>query len=113
MVLVALSGCGGGGGFTGTPASTFAVAVNAKSTVTGDTASAAAVGQMLQAYVKGGALATIPADELSYPLSAETEASRLGLYALVSVIAIAHRIRPSQIGRSQRSFCSCVPSTHR
>jgi len=53
----------------------------------GDTAGAAAIGQMVQAYVKGGALATISADELGYPLSQETEAVRLGLYALVRLKA--------------------------
>src|SRR5438132_705852 len=30
-----------------------------------------------------------------------------------SVMAIAHRMRPSQIGRSHFSCCSGVPSTHR
>src|SRR5207342_1711782 len=53
----------------------------------GDTPSAAAIGQMVQAYVKAGALATISADEIGYPLSPETEASRLGLYALVRLKA--------------------------
>jgi HEAT repeat protein len=53
----------------------------------GDTASAAAIGQMAQAYVKGGALTTVSADELGYPLSPETEATRLGLYALVRLQA--------------------------
>ena len=53
----------------------------------GDAPSAAAIGQMVQAYVKAGALATISADEIGYPLSPETEASRLGLYALVRLKA--------------------------
>jgi HEAT repeat protein len=53
----------------------------------GDTASAGAVGQMVQAYVKAGALSTVTADELGYPLAPETEAARLGLYALVRLKA--------------------------
>ena len=48
----------------------------------GDTDSAAAIGAMVSAYVKAGALSSVVADEAGNPLSPEIEATRLGLYAL-------------------------------
>ena len=48
----------------------------------GDTEGAAAIGAMVGAYVKAGALASVVADESGHPLSPEIEATRLGLYAL-------------------------------
>jgi cyclophilin family peptidyl-prolyl cis-trans isomerase/HEAT repeat protein len=44
---------------------------------------AAAVSEMVQRHVRGGALATIAADDVTYPLAPPAEAVRLGLYALV------------------------------
>jgi cyclophilin family peptidyl-prolyl cis-trans isomerase/HEAT repeat protein len=49
----------------------------------GDTASAAAVGQMISAYVKAGAIASIAPDEETWPKTPESDAVRLGLFALV------------------------------
>jgi cyclophilin family peptidyl-prolyl cis-trans isomerase/HEAT repeat protein len=49
----------------------------------GDRSDAAAIAAMAQAHIKAGALATIAADDLSYPLAPPIEAVRLGLYALV------------------------------
>jgi cyclophilin family peptidyl-prolyl cis-trans isomerase/HEAT repeat protein len=49
----------------------------------GDTGSAAAVGQMVGAYIKAGALATIAPDEEKWGISPESDAVRLGLFALV------------------------------
>ena len=51
----------------------------------GDRSDAGAVGEMVQAHVKAGALVGIAADDLTYPLSPPTEAARLGLYALVAL----------------------------
>jgi HEAT repeat protein/cyclophilin family peptidyl-prolyl cis-trans isomerase len=48
-----------------------------------DRADATAVSQMVQAHIKGGALASIQPDDLTYPLAAPGEAVRLGIYALV------------------------------
>ena len=48
-----------------------------------DTASASAIGEMIAGHVKAGALTSIAADDLTHPLSPPTEATRLGLYALV------------------------------
>ena len=44
---------------------------------------ATAVSEMVQRHVRGGALATIAADDLAYPLPPPVEAARLGFYALV------------------------------
>jgi cyclophilin family peptidyl-prolyl cis-trans isomerase/HEAT repeat protein len=49
----------------------------------GDTESAAAVGQMVAAAVKSGAIASIPPDDEQWPKSPEADAVRLGLFALV------------------------------
>jgi cyclophilin family peptidyl-prolyl cis-trans isomerase/HEAT repeat protein len=48
----------------------------------GDRADADAIGTMVQAHVKAGALMGIVPDDLTHPLSAPAEAVRLGLYAL-------------------------------
>jgi len=48
-----------------------------------DRADATAVSEMVQAHVRSGALMAIAPDELASPLTAEAEAARLGLYALV------------------------------
>jgi cyclophilin family peptidyl-prolyl cis-trans isomerase/HEAT repeat protein len=44
---------------------------------------APAVSDMVQRHVRAGALASIAADDLTYPLAPPVEAARLGLYALV------------------------------
>jgi cyclophilin family peptidyl-prolyl cis-trans isomerase/HEAT repeat protein len=49
----------------------------------GDRGDAAAVRAMVQAHVKAGVLTAIAPDDLTHPLSAQVEAARLGLYALV------------------------------
>ena len=49
----------------------------------GDNASAAAVGQMVSGYVKAGAIASIAPDEEVWGTSAEADAVRLGVFALV------------------------------
>jgi len=48
----------------------------------GDRSDADAIGAMVQAHIKAGALMGVAPDDLTYPLSAPTEAVRLGLYAL-------------------------------
>jgi cyclophilin family peptidyl-prolyl cis-trans isomerase/HEAT repeat protein len=48
----------------------------------GDRGDGDAIGAMVQAHIKAGALMGISPDDLTYPLSAPTEAVRLGLYAL-------------------------------
>lgn len=48
----------------------------------GDRTDADAIGAMVQAHIKAGALTGVAPDDLTYPLSAPTEAVRLGLYAL-------------------------------
>ncbi|MGH9256076.1 MAG: HEAT repeat domain-containing protein [Vicinamibacterales bacterium] len=48
----------------------------------GDRADATAVSDMVQRHVRAGALASIPPDDLTYPLGPPVEAARLGLYAL-------------------------------
>ena len=48
----------------------------------GDRSDADAIGAMVQAHIKAGALMGVSPDDLTYPLSAPTEAVRLGLYAL-------------------------------
>ena len=53
----------------------------------GDTGGAEAIGAMVAAYVKAGALATVVADESSIPLTPEIEAMRLGVYALARLKA--------------------------
>ena len=53
----------------------------------GDTGSAEAIGAMVAAYVKAGALATVVADESGFPLTREIEATRLGVYALARLKA--------------------------
>ena len=49
----------------------------------GDTGSAAAVGQMVSAYVKVGAIASLSPDDEQWPKTPEADAVRLGLFALV------------------------------
>jgi cyclophilin family peptidyl-prolyl cis-trans isomerase/HEAT repeat protein len=49
----------------------------------GESGSAAAVGQMVSAYVKQGAIATIAPDDEQFPKTPEADAVRLGLFALV------------------------------
>jgi cyclophilin family peptidyl-prolyl cis-trans isomerase/HEAT repeat protein len=49
----------------------------------GDRTDAMAVSDMVQRHVRGGALAAIGADDLTYPLAPPAEVARLGLYALV------------------------------
>ncbi len=53
----------------------------------GDTESAPAIGAMVGTYVKSGTLANLAADESAYPLSAEVEAARLGIFALTRLKA--------------------------
>ena len=48
----------------------------------GDRTDAEAIGVMVQAHIKAGALDGIAPDDLTYPLSPPAEAVRLGLYAL-------------------------------
>jgi cyclophilin family peptidyl-prolyl cis-trans isomerase/HEAT repeat protein len=48
----------------------------------GDRADGEAIGVMVQAHIKAGALMGVAPDDLTYPLSGPTEAVRLGLYAL-------------------------------
>src|SRR5688572_18512076 len=48
----------------------------------GDRTDGDAIGAMMQAHIKAGALTGVAPDDLTYPLSAPTEAVRLGLYAL-------------------------------
>lgn len=48
----------------------------------GDEASAAAIGEMIAVHVRAGALTSVGPDDLTYPLSPPTEATRVGLYAL-------------------------------
>jgi cyclophilin family peptidyl-prolyl cis-trans isomerase/HEAT repeat protein len=48
----------------------------------GDRTDGEAIGAMVQAHIKTGALMGIGPDDLTHPLSAPTEAVRLGLYAL-------------------------------
>src|SRR5436190_14148673 len=49
----------------------------------GDTGSAAAVGQMVGAYVKAGAIASPAPDDEKWGASPQADAARLGLFALV------------------------------
>lgn len=49
----------------------------------GDTGSAAAVGQMVGAYIKAGAIASMAPDDETWGKSPEADAVRLGLFALV------------------------------
>jgi HEAT repeat protein/cyclophilin family peptidyl-prolyl cis-trans isomerase len=53
----------------------------------GDAGSAQAIGDMVTAYVKAGAIANVFPDESGYPLAPEVEATRLGLYALTRLKA--------------------------
>jgi cyclophilin family peptidyl-prolyl cis-trans isomerase/HEAT repeat protein len=48
----------------------------------GDRADATAVSTMVRAHVQAGAIEGVEPDDLSYPLSPEVEAVRLGIYAL-------------------------------
>ena len=48
-----------------------------------DRSDAAAVGQMVQAHIRAGALASIQPDDVTFPLAPPVEAIRLGIYALV------------------------------
>jgi cyclophilin family peptidyl-prolyl cis-trans isomerase/HEAT repeat protein len=49
----------------------------------GDKTDAPAVAAMVKAFIQGGALMNVAADDLAWPLAPPTEATRLGLYALV------------------------------
>jgi cyclophilin family peptidyl-prolyl cis-trans isomerase/HEAT repeat protein len=49
----------------------------------GDEGSASAIGEMIAAHIRAGALTSIAPDDLTYPLAPPVEATRLGLYALV------------------------------
>ena len=49
----------------------------------GDAGSAPAVGEMVSTLVKSGAIASMPPDEEQWPKSPESDAVRLGLFALV------------------------------
>jgi cyclophilin family peptidyl-prolyl cis-trans isomerase/HEAT repeat protein len=49
----------------------------------GDTGSAAAVGQMVGAYIRSGAIASIAPDDETWGVSPEADAIRLGVFALV------------------------------
>ena len=53
----------------------------------GDAGSAQAIGDMVTAYVKAGAIANVFPDESRYPLAPEVEATRLGIYALTRLKA--------------------------
>ena len=53
----------------------------------GDTGSAEAIGAMVAASVKAGAITNVFPDESGYPLAPEVEATRLGLYALARLKA--------------------------
>ena len=53
----------------------------------GASASAGAIGDMVAACVDAGLLATLAPDDLTYPMSPEIEACRLGLYALARLKA--------------------------
>jgi len=48
----------------------------------GDKADGAAIGRMVGAHVAAGALSTVQADDLTFPLAPPVEAVRLGLFAL-------------------------------
>ena len=49
----------------------------------GDKSDAPAVAAMVKALIQGGALMNVASDDLSWPLTPPTEATRLGFYALV------------------------------
>jgi cyclophilin family peptidyl-prolyl cis-trans isomerase/HEAT repeat protein len=53
----------------------------------GDRGDADAIGAMVQAHIKAGALASVTPDDLTSPLQPPTEAVRLGLYALARLSA--------------------------
>jgi cyclophilin family peptidyl-prolyl cis-trans isomerase/HEAT repeat protein len=53
----------------------------------GDASAATAVGQMVAGYVKQGAIASIAPDEETFPGTPESDAVRLGLFALVRMKA--------------------------
>jgi HEAT repeat protein len=53
----------------------------------GDTGSADAIGTMVAASVKAGAITNVFPDESGYPLAPEVEATRLGLFALTRLKA--------------------------
>ncbi|HXE79898.1 MAG TPA: HEAT repeat domain-containing protein [Vicinamibacterales bacterium] len=53
----------------------------------GAAGSANAIGDMVAGYVEAGLLASIAPDDLTYPMSPEIEACRLGLYALARLKA--------------------------
>jgi cyclophilin family peptidyl-prolyl cis-trans isomerase/HEAT repeat protein len=53
----------------------------------GDASSAVAVGQMVSAYVKQGAIASLAPDDEQWPKTPEADAVRLGLFALVRLRA--------------------------
>ena len=53
----------------------------------GDAAAAAPIGAYVTSLIAGGALASVQADELAWPLAPEADACRLGIYALVRLKA--------------------------
>src|SRR4029077_15651033 len=53
----------------------------------GDTGSAEAIGAMVAASVRAGAITNVFPDESGYPLAPEVEATRLGLFALTRLKA--------------------------
>ncbi len=53
----------------------------------GDASAAAPIGAFVTGLIAGGALATVPADEMGWPLAPEVDACRLGIYALVRLKA--------------------------
>jgi cyclophilin family peptidyl-prolyl cis-trans isomerase/HEAT repeat protein len=52
-----------------------------------DRSDAGAIGAMMQAHIKAGALTGVEADDLTYPLAPPVEAIRLGLFALARLQA--------------------------
>jgi cyclophilin family peptidyl-prolyl cis-trans isomerase/HEAT repeat protein len=53
----------------------------------GDASAAAPIGAYVTSLIAAGALASVPADELGWPLAPEVDACRLGIYALVRLKA--------------------------
>jgi len=53
----------------------------------GDAAAAAPIGAYVTSLIAGGALASVQADELGWPLTPEADSCRLGIYALVRLKA--------------------------
>ena len=59
----------------------------------GASAQAGAIADMTGAYVQAGILASIAPDDLTYPMSPEIEAARLGIYALARLKSYEHLAR--------------------